>query len=208
MSDGLTPSDISDYVFKNGGPRQVSLDSFTHLFLFTDGEVDDARIVFFNKNGNFGRVIRDDRFPNVYNVYKTWTGFTVANDWEKTRLQANSPSRALQKCSIGPGTGKKEQLTYFPKGAFKGSRRICFRDKVLRAQTSGDTTTIIAPDNDAFPIQGKAWESEEAIKWCLAKFCGVGAIPQPDIYVNPVEAAAALQKSIVALQDNPLWGAF
>ncbi|MGE8141791.1 hypothetical protein ACQKOE_07435 [Novosphingobium sp. NPDC080210] len=200
--------EVMAFIDLNGGPKQVSLSDTTHLFHFHRSDWQESPLVLVNKNGNYCRILRN--MQGEHFCVDTWNSLFDWQPWmfKMQRLDPD-PEKILAMISVGNGN-KPECMTLFPREAYPGKGRYaCVRWKALPVRFNLDNGTFSIPvDTAQRTFSGKLWENVEAFKAVLACMSATPPNLATGVIENPFERQVAYEQHAVALQDNPLWGAF
>ena len=211
MSSVSDIEEVAEFVRHHRAPRQISLSAETHLFHFHDLDWRKSPVVLVNKNGNHTRIIRDG---SQFKAFKTWAALFGHMDWQiLSACVGGDIEKVLARISSGPGTGRGEFLSLFPKDAFgAGRRKACWRSMVFDVTFGKDLESFTLKEpvsGKGGTFNGKVWESAGAVNWCAENFPdSATSRPQTTIIENPFERKAANDLAILSMQDNPLFGAF
>lgn len=200
---------VQEFIRKNSGPNVTSLSEGTHLFYFHRDDWRKSPLVLVNKNGNYCRLMRQG--DGNWICVDTWNALFEFDGWmHKMKARNTDPERLLAMVSDGSGRAKRETPCLFPKGAFAaGRRRACVRygiAEVSMNQASGIFTLYVREETHVG--HGKVWESTAAAVWMIKHFPGKHESAIAGEVENPFERAALMEQVHIALEDNPLWGAF
>lgn len=198
---------IDAHVAAFGKPEVVSLADDTHVFHFErDGDLDNAQILFVNKNGNQFRLIRQE--SGLWEFFKFWEGkpnYWHHEKWHKTGLTRRGSSEIIQLAGVGPqGSNPNESLVLLPKGTTR-RRKAVWRGSILdvRFDVDNDRFTISTNPNTSATFSGKLWLSQEAAAWCRQN---VGAT-----LVSTAAQSEVKQKDeeiMMELEGSDMWGMF
>ena len=207
---------IEAFILRNGKPNVISLDEQTHLFYFDETNWRLSPVIFVNRNGNNMRMIRNSN--GEYILFKYWGSIGARDNDYVPGPKFTDPEKTLNLISVGPARGRKEGLSFLPAEATgKGRPRlVSWRHYLIRCTSdirmgtfslSYENAGEDQPRRSPF-FQGKAWESAEAVAWCMTNLTDKPKLEHPGAVIDPYKRAANDQVIMEALEDNPLWGAF
>lgn len=196
---------IGRYVAAGCPVRTESLLSDAHVFWWDtcDGEEADFAIV--NRNGNIARAIQQNGTWRLYKgVGKNgFSPFSPAS-WEFTSVSGPDLRACAQKMWLP--SRDEERLTFLPKDLTPpGRRKVIVRDQLV---------TFVGLKSEGFALelggvrspdfQGKPWESQAAVDWCVAR-CRDGDAPKS---AEQILAHAQVEQAVFAMEDLPGFGMF
>jgi hypothetical protein len=203
---------VEAFIASYGRPKVVSLSAVTHLFYFHPTDWRQSPVILVNKNGNYMRIMREVG-TSKFRMVKTWNNLFDPQQWMILDGNNVDAEKVVAMISEGPGVGRSEMLSLFPKEAFPGrGRKAAYRQHVVDVwfDMKGGTFKLLREDRGAqsLDLPGKPWESVLAVNWCKANLGEELKLEAPGLVENPYEREAALTAAFEELEDNPLWGAF
>lgn len=191
-----------------GCPAQTeSLLADAHIFWWSTCGAEDADFVIINRDGNLARAFQTDGVWKIAKNLGRAGQCLTPESWEWLSMSGPCLRELAQKMWLPSRT--EERLTFLPKELTPpGSRRqmIC-RDQLFKLfGRPGNAFVLELAGAQSPEFQGKPWESEAAVAWC------VGRCHAPDAPKGAEAVVAAMQMQqashVAADQLAELWGRF
>jgi hypothetical protein len=198
---------VASVVAERGEPFALSLAEDIHIFHFErDGAWQKGEVLLVNRNGHHFRLMRESN--GKFGFYKFWNGLFATPSWqEKSPLQYADPLDCIKLCGSGPqGKDRNETLSFLPKEATSGKRRVVWRGSILPVRFIPNQGFRLQFDGqESSTFSGEAWTSTEAARWCLAN---VNSPVTPFIPANPATLCTEDTAALEELEANGIWGMF
>jgi hypothetical protein len=205
----LHPNDLSKlqrYVAAGCPAQTESLLADAHIFWWDTCGAEDADFVIINRDGNFARAIQKGGEWQLYkNLGRAGQCFKPEG-WEALTLRGPCLREIAQKMWL-PSRGE-EKLTFLPRELTPpNSRRLLIcRDQLFKLFGRGEGFVLELAGVQSPEFQGKAWESQPAIDWCIARCRASDAPKSAEMVIEAMHHQQAVVAAEVALEG--LWGSF
>lgn len=199
---------IQRYVAAGIPPVVENLLGDAYAFIWDTSAPEDADFAIINRDGNFARAFQENGvWKLARNLGRSGSSPFAPERWEFTPITGPCLRECAQKMWL-PSRGD-EKLTFVPKELTKPNtgRQVICRNQLFRFRGIKDGGFKLELDGALSPeFQGKPWESEAAVDWCVARCRGPDAPKSAEAILQQAALAQSVVQAEVALDD--IWGTF